>query len=60
MAPANPLKTGDEVTIECAGRTLRGVVALASSNGRSLALTFEGLGVYRSIVTNAEVRITNA
>jgi hypothetical protein len=35
--------TGDRVRLTCDGRTLDATIVLASSNGRSLALTFEGI-----------------
>ena len=37
------MKTGQAVRITCAGRTVDGTVALASSNGRSLVLIFEAV-----------------
>jgi hypothetical protein len=41
------MKTGDTVRLTFAGRTVRAQVALASQNGRALALTFAGvLGGY--------------
>jgi hypothetical protein len=36
-------KQGDRVRIRYAGRQVDGIVALASSNGRSLALEFEAM-----------------
>ena len=66
-------RTGEAVMIECDGRRVAGTVALASGNGRSLMLQFEALidghaglmpvlmdddGIYRSIVTDIEVRLT--
>lgn len=66
------MKTGDRVRINCEGRTVDGVIVLASDNERSLFLTFEALldghlgampvlldehGVYRSIINNVAVEI---
>lgn len=36
-------KRGDFVTIRCDGRTLPGMVTLASSNGKSLIVLFDGI-----------------
>lgn len=36
-------KTGDRVKITCEGRTVDGVILLASENGKSLALSFEAI-----------------
>jgi hypothetical protein len=36
-----PLRTGDAIEITCEGRTVPGVVKMASPNGRSLFITFE-------------------
>lgn len=69
------MKTGDRVTIRYPGAMfpIVGVVQLASPNGRSLMLAFEGIldghvgqlpllagedGVYRSIITNTPVDIS--
>lgn len=68
--------TGDRVWIECGGVTVFGRVILASENGRSLMLGFDGVlggkhagmcpvlrgddGVYRSIINDVEVRLTRA
>jgi hypothetical protein len=41
--PPLRFKTGDEVTITFALRTVEGTVELASENGRSLVLTFDTL-----------------
>jgi hypothetical protein len=38
-----PLRTGDPVTIGYDGRTVPGVVKLASPNGQSLMLEFEAV-----------------
>ena len=35
------MKKGDRLTITIAGRTLKGVIELASANGRSLAVLFD-------------------
>lgn len=66
------LKRGDWVRIECDGRTLPAMVLLASSNGKSLLLSFDAIldghvgtmpvlqvddGTYRSIITGVEVRL---
>jgi hypothetical protein len=40
---SEPLKTGDHVVITYATRTVRGVVRLASPNGRSLILEFDAM-----------------
>ncbi|CAJ5555246.1 Uncharacterised protein [Burkholderia pseudomallei] len=37
------LRTGEPVRIKCEGKSLAGTVILASSNGRSLLLAFEGI-----------------
>ena len=37
------MRTGQRVTITYDGRTLDGLVVLASGNGRSLMLSFEGI-----------------
>jgi hypothetical protein len=67
------MKTGDPVTITCNGQTIDGVILLASQNGRSLALWFDGMldgqvggmpvlqdhdGDYRSLATDRMVTIT--
>jgi hypothetical protein len=36
-------KTGDAVRVTCKGRTVVGTIALASPNGKSLALQFDAL-----------------
>lgn len=66
-------QTADPVTIGCQGRTVDGVVQLASSNGKSLMLCFDAMldghvgmmpvllgddGVFRSIVTGTAVELT--
>jgi len=66
------LQTGDRVEIQYRGRTVEGVVKMASENGRSLFLEFEALlggyagsmpvlgeddGVYRDLIVGAEVRL---
>lgn len=66
------MKTGDLITICCNGKTLRGVVQLASENNRSLMVAFDGTlafhygqmpvlmdarGDYRSILTDDIVTI---
>jgi hypothetical protein len=71
----NAYRQSDLVIIECDGCALQGTVLLASQNGKSLALGFNGVlgchdglmpvllcddGVYRSIVNGAEVRLTPA
>jgi hypothetical protein len=68
-----PLRTGESVLIEYEGRTLPGSVMLASGNGRSLMLAFDGLlgghagmmpvlqdehGAYSALMTGAEVKVT--
>lgn len=65
-------KTGDQVIIECNGRTLPGTVKLASPNSVSLMLEFEAIlagfvgmmpvfrhddGVYRSLVNDQVVTL---
>jgi hypothetical protein len=67
------MKTGEHVLIESDGRSLAGTVILASANGRSLMLAFEGIfdgcvgllpvlqdeeGAYRSIITDAVVQLS--
>lgn len=64
--------TGDPVTIGCQGRTVQGVVELASPNGKSLMLSFEAMlaghvgmmpvlleddGVFRSIISGIAVEL---
>ncbi|KNA31028.1 hypothetical protein ADU20_27280 [Burkholderia pseudomallei] len=67
---------GDWVWIEYGGLTVAGMVILASENGKSLMLGFDGVlgaehdgmcpvlrcddGVYRSIINSEEVRLTRA
>jgi hypothetical protein len=66
------MKSGDAVTIFCAGCRVDGTVIMASPNGASLMLGFESIldghvgmmpvlrgddGVYRSIITGSEVRV---
>lgn len=66
-------KTGDPVVIGCDGRTVPGVVQLASANGKSLMLSFDALldghagmmpvlldddGVFRSIISGIAVELT--
>jgi hypothetical protein len=41
--PTRIWKTGEACQITCGGRTVEGRIELASSNGISLALTFEGV-----------------
>jgi NADH dehydrogenase FAD-containing subunit len=68
-------QTGDPVTIDCQGRTVPGVVQLASSNGKSLMLKFDAMldghvgmmpvlldddGVFRSIMSGVAVELTAA
>jgi hypothetical protein len=36
-------RKGDRVQISCEGRTIDGEVILASGNGRSLAIAYEGI-----------------
>jgi hypothetical protein len=66
------MKTGDKVEIKHGDTTVDGLVVLASSNGKSLMLSFEAIlsghvgmmpvlqaddGVYRSIITGEEVSL---
>lgn len=66
-------QTGDHVHIAMGASRIDGVITLASSNGRSLMLTFEGIllghvgmmpvlmdhiGTYRSIVTHEAVTLS--
>ena len=66
------LQKGDHVKIQFSGQLLEGSVILASENGRSLALAFEGImggyvammpvlleedGIFRDLVTGREVEI---
>lgn len=66
-------QTGDTVKIQYADESIAGTVILASGNGRSLMLSFDGLidghfgtmpvladdlGVYRSLMTGAAVELT--
>jgi hypothetical protein len=65
-------KRGDFVQLECKGQTVKAMVYLASSNGKSLMLGFDAMvdghvgmmpiflddgGVYRSIVNDVEVKL---
>ena len=65
-------RKGERVWITCEGRRVEGVVLIASSNGKSLALGFEALlaghvgvmpvlrdhdGTYRSLAGEVEVTI---
>jgi hypothetical protein len=43
MEPPRVWKTGESVRITCGGRTLDGEVLLASPNGVSLAVVYEGM-----------------
>lgn len=67
------LRTGDAVFIQCAGAHVPGTVLLASSNGKSLMLAFDGLldghlgmmpvlmnehGEYHALATDAVVKVT--
>lgn len=69
------MKKGDRVTVTCAGRTVPAEVALISSNGKSLVLTFDAMldghvgtmpvlrddeGIYRALVTGSELTIDDA
>lgn len=64
------LKTGDKVEIRHAGTTVEGLIVLASTNGKSLMLSFDAIldghvgmmpvlqeddGTYLSIITGKEV-----
>jgi hypothetical protein len=66
------MKRGDKITIEHAGRIVLGMVLLASSNGKSLMLGFDGIieghvgsmpvlrdddGSYRSIMSGCNVKV---
>ena len=68
-------KQGDVITIACDGRSVEGVILLASKNGASLMIGFEAIlhghvgmmplargddGVYRSIMDDTEVAISKA
>jgi hypothetical protein len=67
------MKLGDQVIITGAGRTCHGVVTLASANGRSIMVDFEGMigghvgrapllmqddGTWRSVIDNSEFTVT--
>lgn len=67
-----PVRTGDAVTIGYGGRTVRGIVKLASPNARSLMLEFDAMlggfvgmmpvlmddaGVYRDLVERQPVEV---
>lgn len=69
------MKTGDKVQIECQGVSIIGTVVLASSNGKSLMLGFDGIldghfggmpvlrdddGTYRSIMSGTPVKLREA
>ena len=73
--PVRRFRTGDAVAIGYEGRTVRGVVKLASPNGRSLMLEFDAMlggfvgmmpvllddaGVYRDLVERQPVDIQPA
>jgi hypothetical protein len=66
------MKRGDRVIIECDGKTVPGIVLLASENDKSLMLSFDALidghvgmmpvlqnddGEYRSIMTDVLVKL---
>jgi hypothetical protein len=67
------IRTGDPVSVTLEGRTVDGVVTLASANGRSLMLAFdamlggyvgqmpvldaEGSGEYRDLLTGSVVQV---
>jgi hypothetical protein len=66
---------GDRVRLTCGAQTVDAFVTLASSNGRSLALSFDGsldghpgvmpvlrdvAGVYRSVMSGREVSISRS
>lgn len=66
------MKRGDRVLIECDGKTVLGIVLLASENDKSLMLSFDALidghvgmmpvlqdddGEYRSIMTGVLVKL---
>jgi hypothetical protein len=72
VTSARVLREGDEVTIRIRGVSAKGRVELASPNGRSLIVTFEGIlggyaggipvlreedGAYRSVVDNELVEL---
>lgn len=67
--------TGQQIEIECDGRTLPGSVVFASSNGRSLMLGFEAMlaghvammpvlrdddGTYHSIMNGTTIKLKPA
>lgn len=67
------LRSGDPVRIKCEGKSIAGTVILASSNGKSLLLAFEGIlaghvcrmpvlrdedGRYQSIVSGDFVEVS--
>ena len=41
--PSPPFSNGQSVTLECRGVTVEAVIMLASQNGKSLMVAFEGL-----------------
>ncbi len=43
MNPTPHLKAGDKVLLTCNGRTVPAMVQMASSNGRSIFLSFEAM-----------------
>jgi hypothetical protein len=67
------IRTGDAVNVTLEGRTVEGVVLLASTNGRSLMLSFDamlggyvgqmpvldadGSGEYRELMTGRVVQV---
>lgn len=70
---SDPFQTGEAIVITAEGRVLLGVITLASRNGRSLFLQYDGMiageigamavlldenGVLRSIISNVPISIT--
>lgn len=70
---SDPFQTGEAIVITAEGRVLPGVITLASRNGRSLFLQYDGMiageigamavlldenGVLRSIISNVPISIT--
>lgn len=72
---SEPYRIGQDVTIECNGRTVAGEVVFASSNGKSLMLGFDAMleghigmmpvlrnddGLYTSILNGVAVKLRPA
>lgn len=52
MSPPRVWKTGERCRVTAGGRSTDAVVALASQNGKSLAVVFEALATPRGLFVN--------